>query len=111
MAEERRVWEKRVSEWRASGLKLAEFVAGREYSAGSLRYWVGRLKENGDSGPHVARPVELARVVRAGERDASTGSLVLEVGPARVWVGPGIDPSTLRTVLEVLRAVEASRTP
>src|SRR5690606_41274315 len=107
MAEERRVWEKRVSEWRASGLKLAEFVAGREYSAGSLRYWVGRLKENGDSGPRVARPVELARVVRAGERHASTGSLVLEAGPARAWDGPALDPSTVRRRPRVRQAVEA----
>ena len=98
-----------MADWQASGLRMSEFVSGQEYSVSALRYWVGRLKKEGMRPSPERRPVELARLVRVGEEDASAGSLVLEVGPARVRVGKNIDAGTLRIVLEVLGGLDAPR--
>lgn len=113
------IWSKRVSEWRASGESSAAFCKGKGFTAGGLRYWAHRLDEEQRSEPSPPS-VRLARVLRASapaeramvERarrttspasaPASDGAVVIEVGEARVSVGPGFDRTTLASVLDVL---------
>jgi transposase len=42
----REVWEKRVEAWLQSGLSYADFAAKEGISAGTLRWWKGRLRKS-----------------------------------------------------------------
>lgn len=109
------LWRERVAAWRASGLSSTAYCVGRGFSAGGLRHWAHQLKKLDEQRERKARPVRLARVVRApsngtrspGRSEASVKApeespLVLEHQGTSITVWPGYDPATLASVLEVL---------
>ncbi len=114
-------WRRRVQEWRASGLSSTAFSEGEPFSAGGLRHWAHRLRQQ--QAAKAARPVRIARVVSvpaaplAETREPAPGvavaaaeaALVVEVGAARVAVRPGFDRVTLAAVLEVLASRGGAR--
>jgi hypothetical protein len=85
-------WAERVRAWRSSGLSASEFAAGQGYEPSSLRWWASRLRREGPLRivPVVARPSETA------------GSVVVEVGVARVRVTRGFDGTLLSQVVRAL---------
>lgn len=100
-----------MSEWRASGKPMTQFVVGREYSLASLRYWAGRIKAEDHSGIE-RNSVPLAKLVRTDtSAPCSREELVVEVGRARVRVGAGFEPSVLRAVLQLLEQLGTGATP
>ena len=120
------MWSKRVSEWRTSGLSSRAFCEDKPFSAGGLRYWAHRLREEPE-GVRLEPSVRMARVVRTPERmrptrharlplvsgvasaPAAEPSLVIELGEARVGVRPGFDRATLAAVLDVLAVTGGGR--
>ena len=111
------LWEKRVEQWRASGLSSKDFCDGQDFTAGALRYWAHQLqKQQGQPAQAPPQRVRLARVVQAptaaktsrasrsaGDKASSTESaLLLKVHGARIAVRSGFDETTLASVLEVL---------
>jgi hypothetical protein len=104
MTETETKWAARVEDWRASGETARAFCAGKDFSAGGLRYWSSRLRKGAVSGARSGA-VRLARIVRsAAAPQAVETPIVIEVGQARIGVRRGFDTATLRTVLEVLGA-------
>jgi len=103
--------------WRASGQRADEFCAGEGFSAGSLRHWawlLGLTRRRRGSAKAAAEPLQLARVVRVSrgsKNRAAGGTMILEIGRARVEVSAGVDESLLATVIRILdaqdRAAEA----
>ena len=106
------MWRERVAAWRASGLKLAEFCRGQEYTASGLGYWVRRLgRDSGRAGRGGKASVSLVRVVRtapsrtAPESSARGGTgtsrctpdtmLVLELGTLSVRVPAHLEDKVL----------------
>jgi hypothetical protein len=112
------MWARRVGEWQRSGLTTAEFCAGREFTAGGLRYWTHRLRKEGAApAPASTTVVRVARVRRvptvAKEKlegaqlvgpsaPAGETPIVVELGAARVSVRSGFDRATLASVMEVI---------
>lgn len=111
------LWEKRVEQWRASGLSSKDFCDGQDFTAGALRYWAHQMqKRQVQSDGSPPQGVRLARVVQAptaaktsrasrfaGDKTSSTESaLLLKVQGARIAVRSGFDEATLAAVLEVL---------
>ena len=95
-------WPARVSAWRASGTSAREFCADKDYSAPTLYWWASRLKREGQRRVRH-KPMRLARVVRkALDETPNHAPIVLQVGPARLEIGPGADPATLSHVLAAL---------
>jgi hypothetical protein len=105
------MWAKRVDEWRKSEQSAREFTAGREFSAGGLRYWAHRLKR--EAVPASSTVVPMARVIRSLPETGPTGALaprpvareaaiVIEIGAARISVRPGFDVATLTAVVDAL---------
>jgi hypothetical protein len=104
------MWARRVDEWRQSGQSAREFTAKREFSAGGLRYWAHRLKQEPATAPETLVPV--ARVIRsfavtepgplATRTTAAESAIIVEVGAARISVQPGFDAATLAAVVEAL---------
>ena len=92
-------WAARVLEWRRSGLSAGEFCAGRDFSAGGLRYWSSRLKAE-----KAAKEVRLARIVPSSDPTVADTAVVIEAGAVRIGVRRGFDAEVLRAVLLVLAA-------
>ena len=113
----RAVWTERVAEWKASGLTSKAYCEGKPFTAGGLRHWAHRLRQQ-EQRKTQQPPVRLARVVRkAGpqSREAERGrsavehttvpaALAIECGSMRVSVAPGFDRELLAAVLEVVAA-------
>lgn len=81
--------------WRGSGLGAAEYAAQRGYSPGTLRRWAREVEE-------LARGEEPSFVRLEVRASHPTPPLVVEVGAARIAVGPGFDPAHLRAVVAAL---------
>lgn len=95
-------WPARVSAWRASGKSAPEFCADKDYSATTLYWWASRLKRESQPKPRQT-PVRLARVVRTpGDGASKHAPIILQIGPARLEIGHGVDQTTLSKVLWAL---------
>lgn len=92
------IWAERVTEWRESGLSASEFAKGRDFRAGTLRWWSSRLRREA----RKSEGVQLARVVRAPSISTSPRGIVVEMSGARVLVPVGVDAATLKTVFAAL---------
>lgn len=92
-------WRERIAEQERSGLSVKQFCKERELTECCFYAWRKRLRGQG--------PVRFALVERGALRQDSAMEASLELVLAtgeRLRIGAGVDPSTLRTVLEVLRA-------
>lgn len=94
-------WAERVRAWRVSGLEAKAFAEGKGYAAATLQWWSSRLGRSTEVRllPLVAR--RTARV-GGGSLPAQASSVVVEVGGARLRVGPGFDPTLLADVVRAL---------
>lgn len=94
-------WRERIAEQMRSGLSVKEFCKERGLTECSFYAWRKRLRKQ-------AEPVRFALVEReAGARQESVREAHLELvlaSGARLRIGAGVDSTTLRTVLEALRA-------
>ena len=120
-----KMWESRVSAWRASGQSSHQFCEGREFTPGGLRHWayrLGKTRRRGKRAEQLAPTVKMARVTRiasalvpvpAAHAPAATvpeeTPLVVEIGAGRVVVRGGHDRAALTLVLEVLARVGGGR--
>lgn len=97
-----------MARWRASGQTSEQFCAGQGFSAGVLRHWACRLG-NRVRKRRTGSEIRLARVVRVARRKepspAVSETVTIEVGRARVSVGPGFSRTMLAGVIEVLAQV------
>ena len=91
-------WAERVAAQQSSGLSVKQFCREQGLTECSFYAWRKRLQETG--------PVRFALVERTARRQERTAEPVLELVLAtgeRLRIGPGVDITTLRTVLDVLR--------
>ena len=90
-------WAERIAAQQHSGLSVKQFCREQGLTEYSFYTWRKRLQARG--------PVRFAveRSARRQERTAEAAlELVLATGE-RLRIGPGVDITTLRTVLDVLR--------
>jgi hypothetical protein len=91
-------WAERIAAQQRSGMSVKVFCKEQELTECSFYAWRKRLQETG--------PVRFALVERSARRQERrvepARELVLATGE-RLRIGPGVDVTTLRTVLDVLR--------
>src|SRR6266478_1800946 len=91
-------WAERISAQQRSGVSVKQFCKEQGLTEGSFYAWRKRLQKK--------EPVRFALVDRrAARQEPATEAaleLVLTTGE-RLRIGAGVDPATLRTVLEALR--------
>jgi hypothetical protein len=118
MTETETKWTERVKEWKASGKTAKEFTQGCDFKPSTLTYWAHRVRRLAEqpAKPVPGATVRLARLVRIATTDKGatqrkngvsaelSGSIVVELGRARIVVQAGFDRQSLTTVLEVLAA-------
>jgi transposase len=91
-------WAARIAAQQRSGTTVKQFCKEQGVSEYSFYAWRKRLRENG--------PVRFALVERRAPRQERTAEAALELvlsGGERLRIGAGVDPATLRAVLDVLR--------
>lgn len=92
-------WERRVAQWRRSGMTAAEFCRGKEFAASTLRWYSSRLgAELPDEGPTM---IQVQRAPAAAD-----AVVVVELGGAVVRVPEGTSEATLAAVFSALRGGE-----
>jgi len=91
-------WAERVAAQQRSGMSVKQFCKDRGLTEYSFYAWRKRLQESG--------PVRFALVEKSARRQERTTEPALELVLAtgeRLRIGPGVDTTTLRTVLDALR--------
>jgi transposase len=91
-------WAERIAAQQRSGMSVKQFCKEQGLTEYSFYAWRKRLQENG--------PVRFALVEKNARRQERTAESVLELVLAtgeQLRIGPGVDITTLRTVLDVLR--------
>jgi len=92
-------WAERIAAQERSGMSVKQFCKEQGVTEYSFYSWRKRLQEEG--------PVRFALVERSTRRQERTAEPVLELvltTGERLRIGRGVDITTLRTVLDVLRA-------
>ena len=91
-------WAERIAAQQRSGISVKQFCKEQGLTEYSFYAWRKRLQESG--------PVRFALVERSARRQERMAEAVLELVLAtgdRLRIGTGVDITTLRTVLDVLR--------
>ena len=92
-------WAERIAAQQRSRISVKQFCREQGLTEYSFYAWRKRLRETG--------PVRFALVERGARLQERTPEVSLELVLAtgeRLRIGPGVDITTLRTVLDVLRA-------
>ena len=91
-------WAERIAAQQRSGMSVKQFCKEQGLAEYSFYAWRKRLQESG-----TVRFALVERSTRRQERTAEPGlELILATGE-RLRIGTGVDITTLRTVLDVLR--------
>lgn len=93
-------WRERIAEHERSGMSVRKFCKERGIAEHLFFYWRKRLRDQQE-------PMRFALVDRGAARQVPTTEAALELVVAtgeRLRIGTGVDATTLRTVLEALRA-------
>ena len=91
-------WAERIAGQQRSGISVKQLCKEQGLTEYSFYAWRKRLEESG--------PVRFALVEKSPRRQERTAETALELVLAtgeRLRIGPGVDITTLRRVLEVLR--------
>ena len=91
-------WAERIAAHQRSGMPVKQFCKEQGLTEYSFYAWRKRLQDHG--------PVRFALVERSARRQEQTAEPVLELVLAsgeRLRIGAGVDITTFRTVLDVLR--------
>ena len=91
-------WAERIAAQQRSGMTVKGFCKEQGLTEYSFYAWRKRLQETG--------PVRFALVERSARRQERAAEAALELVLAsgeRLRIGTGVDPATLRTVLDALR--------
>jgi len=90
----RATWIERIRSWKSSGKSVEEFSTGQPYKPKTLTWWANQLRRE------LATPrIEMARVE---VKPASSSTIAIEVGGARVVVKRDFDEVLLRAVVRAL---------
>ena len=98
----REEWQKRVTEFRASGQSVKAWCEAHGIKRKRMYHWLRELPASPAS--EVAPSQWLPVAVSGDQRQVPESDLVIRVGDATVEVRPGFDPALLADVMRVLMA-------
>ena len=108
LKENRKLWIKRVKEYRKSGMKAKEWCAKEGVNKSALSYWVTKLnKENNTQSKKTkeASTQWLSINVVEEEKTIKKPSIDIKIGLASIEVENGFDKNLLLDVLGVLKSL------
>lgn len=98
--ENRKLWESRVTEFKASDQTAAAWCRAQDLKVHQLRYWVRKFESESESAKQNMQwlSVEIGEL----EADNPQEALPVRVGKATIEVRPGFDPKLLSDVVKSL---------
>lgn len=94
------IWEKRIEECLASGLNCHQWAIQNGLSYRAVLYWKNKLEE---------KPVENTPAFIELEDPDQLSGISLMVEDVKILLEAKFDPSTLKSCIQVLRAIACSR--
>ena len=95
-------WEKRIQDWKASGLSKAKWCRDNECNVHQMHYWVKKLDEYTlplQNSQEYFLPIKVA-----DKSHKPIGSVFIHIDQMSVEVQPGVDIELLSNVLYVLQS-------
>jgi len=99
-----RAWEKRMTEFRASGQSATSWCASHDIHLHRFWYWSRKL--NPKRQVESAEPIQWLAVKMDEPQLESQATLTIQVGHACIEVKPGFHPALLKQVVEALSHVQ-----
>lgn len=96
------VWEARVSEFKASGLKMTLWCSNNGINLEQMKYWMRKFKKFSTAA--ASSPAKTFVPLTTIEPTSSVAGppLIVRVGNARIELQSGFDPQLLRKAVEAL---------
>lgn len=95
----RREWERRIAEYKTSGLSQVKYCEANGLSIHQFRYWMKRMRNKYTENTSNS----WVPVVIEDSKPAECESLLVRVGSVSIEVNPGFNPSLLVEVIKVLK--------
>lgn len=97
-------WERRINDWKASGLSKSKWCSENGYKVHQMYYWIEKI-DGVDSQLKIKAPHENFIPVKVThEPDEPIGSVFIHIDQMSVEVQPGADIDLLSKVLYVLQS-------
>ncbi|EKN71320.1 hypothetical protein BABA_02137 [Neobacillus bataviensis LMG 21833] len=93
-------WEKRIANFRFSGLTQDEWCEENKLTSNQLKYWLRKIE--GSKSERKSNP-KWVPIVLDETDDVSNDTLEIKVGTVSIEVKPGFSPSLLAEVVKVLK--------
>lgn len=96
-------WEIRVSDYKASGMKMADWCSANRVTLEQLKYWIRKFKRLSSSVTPSAA-IRFVPLTTSEITSVPASSLVVRVGLASIELQSGFNPQLLREAVEALSA-------
>ena len=99
--EERKLWTKRIEDYRASGLTAVKWAEENNVSVHTLRYKITQFNKEKEQ---TSKKIQWASIVseKSVENKETYPSLKVTVGKATIEVAKGFDSDTFKDVVRIL---------
>jgi hypothetical protein len=95
-------WEVRVSDFKASGLKMTHWCAANHVDLEQMKYWIRKFKNAAISSTLSSAQTFIPLTAIDSATRTGTSSLVVQVGLASIELRSGFDPQLLREAVAAL---------
>ena len=91
------VWQQRISEWRKTGISIAEWCRENQIVYHQFIYWKGRLQP--------AKTNSSSLFTELQDDTPQNSGIVIEVAQARIHLTQKFDPYELKRCIQMLREI------
>lgn len=98
------LWASRISDYRSSGERVADWCARHQVTPHQLYYWLQKLKKADQQSPVTSGPKWIA-VSLEGTTEAEATPILVKVGTVAVEVRAGLEPAVLAAVVRTLKTL------
>ena len=99
------LWVARVSDYRASGERVAQWCERHQVTQHQLYYWMRKLKGANEQKPASMSGPEWVSLSLEALTTEETAPIRITVGTVAVEVRTGFDPTVLASVVKTLKAL------
>jgi len=94
--DKRKLWTKRIQDYRTSGLTAAKWCEKNEISIHTLKYWITKFNKEKNQ---ESKKTKWTTIIPA---ESKTESLKVIIGHSTIELAPGFDSETFKKVVRIL---------
>jgi hypothetical protein len=100
----RKLWVKRTSEYKASGMGVSEWCKISNVKKSQVWYWLKKFRDEKTTDKTKTQWME-ANVENIKPTNNKENIVVIKIGPASIQIKPGFDKSLLEDVIKVMTKI------